>query len=518
MNLRKIYLGVIVVLSMALFYEWNSENQKLSEMEQLRVADMEASTSRVTNDGGFVYLENSELRLKISTSTGSVVESRLKKYGVENIEGSPGVRVFGSSDRSTFRYYLKTGFTGKAANYLLHSYDNNSVVLKTEDGDLTKEFTFLPETYELLITDTSSSGSSGKAFAALYRTEGRSLDLKTSLLQGGMMNNSSYQGVAFSTDQDPYETTRLRGIDESISYLSRSGWVSFIQKYFFAALIGSEDNIYNFFAHPADSGVYRMGYTVEKGEASNLVYKHSHRVFIGPKVRKDLAERAENLELSIDMGWFWFLSQPMVWFLDLINGFVDNWALSIIIFTFILKIVLFPVTAKGFVSMGMMRKVGPKMKELQDRFGDDRQRLSQEMMKLYKTEKVNPLGGCLPIVAQMPFFIGFFFALREMVELRHASMFWMSDLSVPDPLFILPILFGLIMFSTQKLSPAPPSQDPMQQQIIKYMPVVFSIFFFVFPAALCLYSVINAGVSLGQQRYLYKKHGVLGDAQVGGGG
>ena len=332
------------------------------------------------------------------------------------------------------------------------------------------------------------------------------------------MNNSSYQGVAFSTDQDPYETTRLRNIDESISYLSRSGWVSFIQKYFFAALIGSDENIYNFFAHPADSGVYRMGYTVEKGEASNLVYKHSHRIFVGPKVRKDLAERAENLELSIDMGWFWFISQPMVWFLDLINSFVNNWALSIIIFTFILKLVLFPVTAKGFVSMGNMRKVGPKMKELQDRYSEDRQKLSQEMMKLYKTEKVNPLGGCLPILAQMPFFIGFFFALREMVELRHASIFWISDLSVPDPLFILPVVFGLIMFSTQKLSPAPPSQDPTQQQVIKYMPVVFSIFFFVFPAALCLYSVINSGVSLGQQRYLYKKHGVLGDTQVGGGG
>jgi YidC/Oxa1 family membrane protein insertase len=283
MNLRKIYLGVIVVLSMALFYEWNSENQKLSEIEQLRVADVEAATSRVTDGGSFVYLENDELRIKISTSTGSVVESRLKKHGVENIEGSPGVRVFGSSNTSPFKYYLKTGFTGKAANYFLHSYDNNSVVLKTEDGDLTKEFVFLPETYELLITDSSSLGSSGKAFAALYRTEGRSLDLKTSWLQGGMMNNSSYQGVAFSTDQDPYETTRLRNIDESISYLSRSGWVSFIQKYFFAALIGSEDNIYNFFAHPADSGVYRMGYTVEKGEVTNLVYKHSHRVFIGPK-------------------------------------------------------------------------------------------------------------------------------------------------------------------------------------------------------------------------------------------
>ena len=520
MNLRKVYLGVIVVLSMALFYEWNSENQKLSEIEQLRVADadIEASASQVTSGGNFVYLENDYLRLKISTSTGSIVESRLKKYGVENIEGSPGVRVFGASNTGTFRYYLKTGFTGKASNYVLHSYNSDSVVLKTEDGDLTKEFTFLPETYELLITDSSSFGSSGKAFAALYRTEGRSLDLKSSLLQGGMMNNSSYQGVAFSTDQDPYDTTRLRNLDESISYLSRSGWVSFIQKYFFAALIGSEDSVYNFFAHPADSGVYRMGYTVEKGEVSNLVYKHSHRVFVGPKIRKDLAERAENLELSIDMGWFWFLSQPMVWFLDLINGFIDNWALSIIVFTIILKLILFPVTAKGFVSMGSMRKVGPKMKELQDRYKDDRQRLSQEMMKLYKTEKVNPLGGCLPILAQMPFFIGFFFALREMVELRHASIFWLSDLSVPDPLFILPVAFGLIMFFTQKLSPAPPSQDPMQQQVIKYMPVVFSIFFFVFPAALCLYSVINAGVSLGQQRYLYKKHGVLTDAQVGGGG
>jgi YidC/Oxa1 family membrane protein insertase len=520
MNLRKVYLGVIVVLSMALFYEWNSENQKLSEIEQLRVADadIEASASQVTSGGNFVYLENDYLRLKISTSTGSIVESRLKKYGVENIEGSPGVRVFGASNTGTFRYYLKTGFTGKASNYVLHSYNSDSVVLKTEDGDLTKEFTFLPETYELLITDSSSFGSSGKAFAALYRTEGRSLDLKSSLLQGGMMNNSSYQGVAFSTDQDPYDTTRLRNLDESISYLSRSGWVSFIQKYFFAALIGSEDSVYNFFAHPADSGVYRMGYTVEKGEVSNLVYKHSHRVFVGPKIRKDLAERAENLELSIDMGWFWFLSQPMVWFLDLINGFIDNWALSIIVFTIILKLILFPVTAKGFVSMGSMRKVGPKMKELQDRYKDDRQRLSQEMMKLYKTEKVNPLGGCLPILAQMPFFIGFFFALREMVELRHASIFWLSDLSVPDPLFVLPVVFGLIMFFTQKLSPAPPSQDPMQQQVIKYMPVVFSIFFFVFPAALCLYSVINAGVSLGQQRYLYKKHGVLTDAQVGGGG
>jgi YidC/Oxa1 family membrane protein insertase len=515
MNIRKIYLGLIVLLSMALFYEWSSEQRVLNEKNIQQQAELEGELGLVSDDGRFVFLENDLLKLKISIATGSVVESRLKQYGVENIPESLGVRVFGSSETSAFTYYLKTGFTGNPVVYVLDSYGIDYVLLKSLDGDQTKEFGFLPESYEVSIKDTSVSGVSGRAFASLYRTDGPSLDLKTGVLQGGMMNNGSYRGVAISTDQAPYETSRLRSIDEPFESLSRGGWVSFIQKYFFAALLGSDDYIYNYFAQPQVDGVYRMGYTVEKGGVENLTYSHSHRVFIGPKIRKDLLQRAENLELSIDMGWFWFISQPMVWFLDLINTYLNNWALSIVVFTLLLKLVLFPVTAKGFVSMGQMRKVGPMMKELQERYKDDRQKLSSEMMNLYKREKVNPLGGCLPVLAQVPFFIGFFFALREMVELRHASFFWISDLSIPDPLFILPVLFGLVMVFTQKLSPAPPTADPMQQQIMKSMPIVFSIFFLIFPAALCLYSVINSGVSLAQQRYLYKKHGVLGDP-VGG--
>jgi YidC/Oxa1 family membrane protein insertase len=515
MNIRKIYLGLMVLLSMALFYEWSSEQRVLNEKNIQQLAELESELGLISDDGRFVFLENDLLKLKISIATGSVVESRLKQYGVENIPESLGVRVFGSSETSTFTYYLKTGFTGNPVVYVLDSYGIDYVLLKSLDGDQTKEFRFLPESYEVSIKDTSVSGVSGRAFASLYRTDGPSLDLKTSVLQGGMMNNGSYRGVAISTDQAPYETSRLRSIDEPFESLSRGGWVSFIQKYFFAALLGSDDYIYNYFAQPQVDGVYRMGYTVEKGGVENLTYSHSHRVFIGPKIRKDLLQRAENLELSIDMGWFWFISQPMVWFLDLINTYLNNWALSIVVFTLLLKLVLFPVTAKGFVSMGQMRKVGPMMKELQERYKDDRQRLSSEMMNLYKREKVSPLGGCLPVLAQVPFFIGFFFALREMVELRHASFFWISDLSVPDPLFILPVLFGLVMVFTQKLSPAPPTADPMQQQIMKSMPIVFSIFFLIFPAALCLYSVINSGVSLAQQRYLYKKHGVLSDP-VGG--
>ena len=516
MNIRKVYLGLVAVLSVALFYEWTSDNKSSSISKHLELAGIEMAKPKVSEDGAYVYLENDLLRLKISIQTGSVLESRLKQYGVENVEGSMGVRVFGSSDIGSFKYYLRTGFTGQAVKYVLDSYGDNFVLLKSGDGSFTKEFSFLPDTYEVLIKDSSIGGVEGKAFASLYRTEGRSLDLKTGFIEGGMMNNSSYQGVAISSDQDPYETTRLRALDKPTSVLSRSGWISFIQKYFFAALIGSNEYVYNYFTSPAESGVYRMGYTVEKGEATNLVYSHSHRVFIGPKIRKDLAERAESLELSIDMGWFWFISQPMVWFLDLINEYVNSWALSIIIFTLILKLALFPITAKGFVSMAGMRKVGPMMKDIQDRYKNDRQKASAEVMALYKREKVNPLGGCLPVLAQMPFFIGFFFALREMVELRHASFFWISDLSIPDPLFILPVLFGLVMVSTQRLSPAPPTSDPTQAQVMKYMPVIFSIFFVIFPAGLCLYSVINSGVSLAQQRYLYKKTGVLSSTSAGG--
>ena len=520
MNIRKVYLGLIAVLSMALFYEWTSAARADSVVAHLEMAKSENLKARVSDDGLYVYLENELLKLKIAIQTGAVVESRLKEYGVENVEGSMGVRVFGTSETETgiFKYYLKTGFTGKSIKYVLSDYGDGFVTLKSEDGDLTKEFGFLPNTYEVVVKDSSNKGVSGKPFASLYRTRGESLDLKTAWIEGGIMNSGSYRGVAISSDQDPYMSSRLRGIDEPVSILSRSGWVSFIQKYFFAALIGSDDYIYNYFAQPADSGIYRMGYTVEKGEAISLVYSHSHRVFIGPKIRKDLAERADALELSIDMGWFWFISQPMVWFLDLINEYVGSWALSIIIFTLILKLVLFPVTAKGFVSMAAMRKVGPKMKEIQDRYKDDRQKVSAEVMALYKKEGVNPLGGCLPIVAQMPFFIGFFFALREMVELRHASFFWISDLSIPDPLFILPVLFGLVMVFTQKLSPAPPTTDPTQAQIMKLMPVIFSVFFVIFPSGLCLYSVVNSGFSLAQQRYLYKKTGALGGGFDGSGG
>ena len=505
MNLRGIYLAAIVFLSLALLFEWNSEKKA----ESVEMHLQSASKSKMTSENGFVSIESDDMTLVISISNGSIVESRFKNYGVENVDGSLGYRVFGSSDTSSFNYYFKSGFTGVTPEYKIINSGEGYVELEDSDLGLSKRISFLPNTYEIAIYDSSVNGVEGKAYAGLFRSEGKSLDLKRGALEGGMMNNSSYEGVAISSESDPYSTVRLNKIDEPIEVLSRSGWVGFIQKYFFAALLGSDDFIYNYYALPKESGIFRMGYTVEGSSTSNLVYGHEHRLFVGPKIRKDLMQRANNLELSIDMGWFWFLAQPMVLVMDLINGYLNNWGLTIVVFTIFIKLLFWPVTAKSFRSMAALRKITPELNEIKERFKNDRQTQGTETMRLMKRHGDNPLGGCLPLFIQMPFFIGFFFALREMVELRHSSLGFWTDLSAPDPYFVLPAVFGLLMVLTQRLNPQPAGMDPTQAQVMKYMPVMFSVFFLFFPAALCLYTVVNTGVQLGQQTYLYKQQGAL---------
>ena len=223
-------------------------------------------------------------------------------------------------------------------------------------------------------------------FASLRRTEGKALDLKRDALSGGMMNNGSYEGVAISHDGDPYETYRLRNLDEKQELFIKVwlGW--FYSKVFFAALIGSDDSAYLYFAEPKDEqGIFKMGYFVEGSSLDDGVLKHEHRLFVGPKIRKDLMTRADNLELSIDMGWFWFLSQPMVWFMDILNGYLNNWGLTIVVFTILIKLFFWPVTAKSFRSMANLRKITPELNEIKERYKDDRQRQSQETMKLMKS-------------------------------------------------------------------------------------------------------------------------------------
>ena len=505
MSIRGVYWVLLIGLSLALLFQWTSEKREETVSEHL----LDAQAFRSNTEEGYVAIENNELYVVVSVATGNIVETRLKEYPVENVEGSLGYRVFGESKEVAFNYYFKSGFTNTAPNYVIQDVANDYVVLVDEGLGLVKKISFGSSSYELSVLDESLTGVEGKIFAGLYRTSGKSLDLKRDALDGGMMNNSSYEGVAISSEQDPYNTSRLSRVDEPIEVLSRSGWIAFVQKYFFAALIGSDDYIYNYYVLPKESGIYRMGYTVESSSSSNVAKSHEHRLFVGPKIRKDLMQRADNLELSIDMGWFWFLAQPMVLVMDWINGYINNWGFTIVIFTILIKLLFWPVTAKSFRSMAAMRKITPELNEVKEVYKDDRQKQASETMKLMKKHGANPLGGCLPLLIQMPFFIGFFFALREMVELRHSELGFWSDLSAPDPYFVLPALFCLVMVLTQRLNPQPAGMDPTQAQVMKYMPVMFSVLFIFFPAALCLYTVVNSAVQLAQQTYLYKQQGAL---------
>ena len=504
MNIRSVYWALLIGLSLTLLFQWASEKREESISEHL----LSAQASSLSVSDGLVSIENNELYVVVSVATGNIVETRLKEYPVENVEGSLGYRVFGESNDTAFNYYFKSGFTNTFPLYAVSDLGSDYVLLVDEKLGLVKKISFSDSRYELSIVDESLVGVGGKVFASLYRTDGKALDLKRGALDGGMMNNSSYEGVAISSERDPYDTYRLSRIDEKKEVLTRSGWIAFVQKYFFAALIGSDEYIYNYQVFPQDSGIYRMGYTVENS-SGNVSASHEHRLFVGPKVRKDLMERADNLELSIDMGWFWFLAQPMVLIMDWINGYLNNWGLTIIVFTIMIKLLFWPVTAKSFRSMAAMRKITPELNEVKEIYKDDRQKQANETMKLMKKHGANPLGGCLPILIQMPFFIGFFFALREMVELRHSELGFWADLSAPDPYFVLPALFCVVMILTQRLNPQPAGMDPTQAQVMKYMPIMFSVLFIFFPAALCLYTVVNSAVQLAQQTYLYKQQGAL---------
>ena len=510
MNWRYFYIGSVVALSYVLFLSWNAEKEIKQEFAEATLIEQTKDQELLPQGEsiGFVEIQNEKLVVQISPASGKVWEARLKEHTYLNNEDSQGVRLFGFDLSSGFKFYLNSGFVSEDQGFEVLEVLPSSLRLISSDGKISKTISLKENDYELLVEDIwvgDMPVDVPTPYIAMYRTEGKPLDARDNFFE-----NSSYTGVAFNTPDEPYANTRLRGVDERIEYFQRGGWVAFIQKYFMAAILTPSDRAQTLVALPpsGESGAYVMGAISREVKKSEVSAGINHRVFLGPKVRSDLLSRAQDLELTIDMGWFWFLAQPLMMLLSMINAVVGNWGVSIILLTVLIKLLLWPVSAKGFSSMAKMRTAGPKLKEIQERYKDDRAKLGAEMMALYKKEGINPAGGCFPLLLQMPVFIAFFFCLRESVELRHESFFfWIQDLSAPDPLFILPVIFAALMYLTQQLNPQPPGMDPTQAQIMKFMPVMIAAIFIIMPAGLVLYSVANSAISLVQQRAMYKKYG-----------
>ncbi len=319
----------------------------------------------------------------------------------------------------------------------------------------------------------------------------------------------SYTGAAFFSPEEKlikrgFSDIRSRDFQATIT----GGWAAMIQHYFLAAWIPPEDQAHRFSTRFVDTDRLPRFVVAAASPQVTVAPGDSHlftaRLYAGPKLQNRLNEIADGLVLTVDYRWFRILSQPLFWVLDKIHSVIGHWGWSIVVLTLLIKLLFYKLTEAQFRSMGKLRKLQPRIQALKERYGDDRQKFGQAMMDIYKKEKVNPLGGCLPILVQIPIFISLYWVLLESVELRQTSFLWVPDLSRPDPLFILPILNGIFMIVTQRLMPTA-GMDPMQRKIMMWLPVIFAFLFALFPAGLVLYWATNAGVSLAQQWYILRR-------------
>ena len=374
-----------------------------------------------------------------------------------------------------------------------------------------KVYTFYRDSYYVdvryEVQNNTNQEWRGYLYAQFVSTE-TSDDENTSFL--GLGRLPSFTGGAIYTPDEKYKKIGFDDMREQpLVQKTTSGWVAMLQHYFVGALLAEKESQYEFYSLVNGSGAttrYSMGYkhlaplSVAAGRRGEI----NARMFVGPKENKRLVEADRQLELAVDFGWLTPVSAPLFWLLTQIQRVVVNWGLSIVLLTALVKLVFFPLSAASYKSMAKMKKLGPRMKTLKERYGDDKQKFQQAMMEMYKKDKINPLGGCLPIVVQIPVFIALYWVLLESVELRQAPLaLWIHDLSAPDPYYVLPILMGASMFVQQLLNPAP--VDPMQANIMRILPIVFTLFFLWFPAGLVLYWLVNNLLSIAQQWFVMRK-------------
>ncbi|MEW8556922.1 MAG: membrane protein insertase YidC [Candidatus Thiodiazotropha sp.] len=478
-----------------------------------------AESSAKSPRAAVIKVETDLLMLEISTRGGTVQKAQLLDYPVSL--DHPELKVELLTPREPDIYIAQSGLIGteegkapsheaiyqaQQASYRLADGSDELVVpLTWSSGDgveINKQFVFRRGSYladvSYLVDNRSADGWAARDYGQLQRMEPSN--------DGNGFTTYTYTGGVFYNPKDKYEKVDFDEMaKKKLNVESDHGWLAMIEHYFLSAWIPPKDQVEHYYTNALSGGKYLIGsysptVTVEAGEKKTL----SRQLYIGPKLQDQLEVIAEGLELTVDYGWLTVIAKPIFWLLKSINNWIGNWGWSIIILTLLIKAAFFKLSETSYKSMANMRKFTPRIQAIKDRYGDDKQRIQAAMMELYKKEKINPLGGCLPILVQIPVFIALYWVLLESVELRQAPwVLWIDSLSEKDPYFILPLIMGVSMFVQQKLNPAPP--DPMQAKIMMTLPFVFTIFFAFFPAGLVLYWVVNNLISIAQQWYITRK-------------
>ena len=526
---RNILLIALALVSFLLFQQWNvAQNPAPQAIEQAQSGstlpapsyadDLDPAPGQQVASAKTITVTTDVLTLSIDTVGGDVVQANLNEYSAEFdsedtfvlLKNEPGHQFIAQSglvgpqgiDLSSTN---RPSYTVSADSFTLADGQDELRIPMTYQAnglDYTKTFVLKRGSYAMDVEYDVVNNSGTNATFGMYA------HLRQNVMDdGGSLTMPTYRGGAYSTEDTRYKKYSFDDMQDrnlSLNLANGQGWAAMIQHYFASAWIPRDEagsNLYTrVIGNLGDIGVRMPNKTIATGDEASF----KATLWVGPKLQDQMAAVAPNLDLVVDYGWLWFIAKPLHTLLSFIQGIVVNWGLAIICLTFIVRGAMYPLTKAQYTSMAKMRMLQPKLTAMRERIGDDRQRMSQEMMELYKKEKVNPLGGCLPIILQMPIFISLYWALMESVELRHSPFFgWITDLSAQDPYYILPLLMGASMFLIQKMSPTTVT-DPMQQKIMTFMPVMFTFFFLFFPSGLVLYWLVSNIVTLIQQTLIYR--------------
>lgn len=527
---RNILFILFLTLTLFIYWAWERDQVVGEQQAQLQAQRIEQMAAAETQGltGDLITLQSDNLQLTISSVGGDIVDAKLLKVLQEQGKDDPFHLLM---SEPLFVYQAQSGligangpdsvarptYTASSNNFTLQDgQDEVSAVLSFEQNGVTytKTYTLKRDSYVVDVKYDVVNSTDQALSMAFYGQLKQTVDASMQSNSGLFMVAGAYRGSAYSTAETRYEKHTFEDLVDlaneksSLNVPTTGGWVSMIQHYFVSAWIGDTTEGVNNVIYSGSSNKGTEAIIGIRTEPTTIAAHGEHEfkasMWIGPKSQDVMETVAPNLDLTVDYGWLWFISIPLFKILEFIHGFIGNWGFSIILLTLVVRGVLFPLTKAQYTSMAKMRLLTPKMQELRERYGDDRQKLGQETMKLYKNEKVNPLGGCFPLLIQMPIFIALYWTLMESTELRHSPfILWITDLSVHDPYFVTPILYGISMFFIQKMSPTPVT-DPMQRKIIMAMPVVFTFMFCTFPAGLTLYWLVSNCFTIFQQIIIFK--------------
>ncbi len=530
MDTRRLVLFVIFSMSILMLWDaWQRQHAPAEIVQQVAsnnadttptsIASSAVNTNvAVDNDyklqvGQRISVTTDLYKADIETTGGDLRRLELLKHRAEDNDTSNFVLLDDSAKPMT--YVAQTGllgadlpthkslFTSAATHYQMQEgQDALEVRLSSVSNGVAvdKVYTFHRNKYAIDVNYEIKNGSPSAITPTVYYQ----------IVHDNESNQGSalmptFTGGSYYTDSVKFKKLSFKEMAKApLSVSSNDGWVGLLQHYFVSAWIPKDGLAREFYTEKLNEHMYRIG---TKSTLSSIAPGASlivpARLFSGPQTKHDLSLTAPGLEYTVDYGWLTVVAAPLFWVLSKIYGLVNNWGVAIILLTLLIKAAFYPLSAKSYRSMAQMREMAPRLEALKQKFGDDRQKMQMAMMDIYKTEKINPMSGCLPILIQIPVFISLYWMLLGSVELRHAPFFgWIQDLSAVDPYYILPIIMGLSMIIQTKLNPKP--TDPIQAKVMTWMPVIFSVFFFFFPSGLVLYWVVNNIISIWQQWYVNK--------------